>query len=67
MNRRIRPVGKLSRDAETAVFALTENQCVDASYASLLEYFKALPSERMKWVADLRPSQIRTGGQCSLH
>jgi hypothetical protein len=44
------------------VFALAENQRIDAGYASLLEHFKALPSKRMKWMADLRPSQIRTVG-----
>ena len=66
-NRRISPVCPLTRDGETAVRGLAQNQRVDTGYASLLEHFKALPSKRMKWMTDFRPSQIRTVGQCSLH
>jgi hypothetical protein len=57
----------LARNAKTAVFLLAENQCIDAGYTSLLKHFEALPSKRVKWMADLRPSKMRTVGQCSLH
>ena len=66
MNRRISPVCPLTGDAETAALALANNQRVYACYAPLLEYFKALPSKRMKRMADLCPSQIQTVVKCSL-
>jgi hypothetical protein len=66
MHRRIGPVRPIARDAETAELTLAENQRIDARYAPFLEYFEALPSKRMIWMTDLRPSQIRTAVQCSL-
>ena len=66
-HRRISPVRPLARYAEAAILALAENQRIDAGHASLLEHFKALPSKRMKRMANLRPSQIRTDDLCSSH
>ena len=63
---RIGPVRPLPCNAETTALALAKNQRIDASYTALLQYFKALPSKRMKRMADLRPSQIRTAVRCSL-
>ena len=67
IRRRIGPVRPLARDAETAVLALAKNQRIDAGYTPLLKHFEALASKRMKRMTDLRPSQIRTAVQCSLH
>ena len=62
---RISPVRPLACNAETTALTLAENQRIDASYTALLQYFKALTSKWVKWMTDLRPSQIQTAVQCS--
>jgi hypothetical protein len=62
---RIGPVRPVACDAEGAVREITEDQGVEAREASPLEDFESLPTQRMEWVADLSPSQMRIGHQCS--
>ena len=62
---RIGPVRPVARDAEAAVREIAEDQGVLAREASRLEYFESLPAKRMEWVADLSPSQMLIGHQCS--
>jgi len=64
---RISPVRPLACNAETTALALAKNQRIDAGYTAFLEHFKALASKWMKRMTNLRPSQTRTVGQCSLH
>ena len=63
---RISPIRPLACNAETTALALAKNQRIAASYTALLQYFKPLTAKRVKWMADLRPSQIQTVVQCSL-
>lgn len=61
----IGPVRPVTRDAEAAVREIAEDQGVEAREASPLEDFESLAAQRMEWVADLSPSQMRIGHQCS--
>ncbi len=59
------PVGPFAGNAEAAAFYVTQKQRVDTRDAARLQYWEALALERMKWMTDLRPTQMLIERVCS--
>ena len=63
-NRKV-PVRPLLGDGVATPIGMSENEGIDACYASRLEDFKALVAQRVERMGDRRPSQTRIVGVCS--
>ena len=63
-NRKV-PVRPLLGDGVAAPIGMSENDGIDACYASGLEDFKALAAQRVERMGDRRPSQTRIVSVCS--
>ena len=63
--RRISPVCPLTCNAEAGVIEIADQEGVDASYSSHLQYFEALTSKRMEGMPDLHKAQMWFAVKCS--
>jgi hypothetical protein len=59
------PVGAFAGNAEAAAFHMTEEQCVGARDAALLQNGKALTSEGTERLTNLSPTQMLVERLCS--
>jgi len=67
VDRRIGPVGPLTRNADAAKLGLTEDNGINAGNAPLLEHLESPASKGMERMTYLGPSQMHTAVKCSSH